>query len=295
MSSQSDIVQMVTCGAGPALAAIFSNPLEVVKVRMQMHMARSHAGIVTTASQIIKENGVTGLQAGLQMSMFRELFKCSVRIGAYKPILNRIHDKRYGKAPWYKSLVAGGSCGVLSALWANPLDLMKTKRQNNPAFSTRDMLMLVRREGFLSLWTGVKVSMCRSLVATASSVPIKYQLQDMLQERGFRAHTTSDLIAQSLICSFPAATIAVLFMQPFDVVRTRVYNHNKNVAKGMSKASGTPAQVAANLVRKEGVLAFWKGTTAHIMRFVPHTVLSFAFIDLLQKAVDVIGQSHSWS
>eukprot|EP00954_Amorphochlora_amoebiformis_P030815 1395245-Amorphochlora_amoeboformis.AAC.1 len=66
MSSQSDIVQMVTCGAGPALAAIFSNPLEVVKVRMQMHMARSHAGIVTTASQIIKENGVTGLQAGLQ-------------------------------------------------------------------------------------------------------------------------------------------------------------------------------------------------------------------------------------
>jgi len=304
MASQSDAIQLVTCGVGPALAAVFSNPLEVVKVRMQMHMKREHYGIVATGRQIVRESGVNGLQAGLKMSMTRELLKCSVRIGLYNPILKRIHDPRHGRAPIWKSIVAGGTCGVLSSLWANPLDLMKTRRQNDPRYCTQRMLLQVKTDGILSLWAGVKVSMMRSLVATASSVPIKYQLQEAALDAGFNADSTPKLVLLSLICSFPAATTAVLCMQPFDVVRTRLYNaratpHSLQLggsstayAAIAAAAEPNPIQIASRIAREEGIIAFWKGTSAHIMRFVPHTVLSFAFIDILQKTVDIVADAY---
>ena len=40
----------------------------------------------------------------------------------------------------------------------------------------------------------------------------------------------------------------------------------------------------AKIARIEGVLAFYKGATAHFLRVGPHTALTFVFIGLLRRA-----------
>ena len=55
----------------PAMAALFTNPVEVCKVRQQMDPRAG--GMLSTLQRIYTEHGVAGLQSGLQMAVIRTL------------------------------------------------------------------------------------------------------------------------------------------------------------------------------------------------------------------------------
>lgn len=60
---------------------------------------RHRAGTLSTLSAIYKAEGLAGVQAGLQLAVFREAFKGVFRIGCFRPILNAIHDPADGSPP----------------------------------------------------------------------------------------------------------------------------------------------------------------------------------------------------
>jgi len=70
------LVGMACSGGGPALAALFSNPLDVAKVRMMMQgegAARgagvtSYTGPIDCIAKTYRAEGVRGVQRGLSMS-----------------------------------------------------------------------------------------------------------------------------------------------------------------------------------------------------------------------------------
>ena len=69
------LVGMACSGGGPALAAVFSNPLDVAKVRMMMQgegAARgagvtSYTGPIDCIAKTYRAEGVRGVQRGLSM------------------------------------------------------------------------------------------------------------------------------------------------------------------------------------------------------------------------------------
>ncbi len=276
------LVGVVSSGLGFSMAAFFTNPIEVAKVRVQMAGPGQSVGFARTLLDIYSAEGLAAVQAGLGVSALRELAKCSLRIGLVLPVLARVHDReQYGPPPLSTTLLVSGGCGAFSALVCNPLDLAKTRVQNQPESLAGTLRGLVKEGGLGSLWRGVGVSMCRSTVSTAAVVPVKITIQDQLAARGLHPDTPGRALLCSILASVPAALSGVLAMQPFDTVRTRLYNQKAGSTGRPQYASALDC--ARGLVAEGGLPALWRGTTAHFTRYGPHCVLGFVFIDQIVR------------
>ena len=124
------LVGFVVSSASPALAAVATNPIEVVKVRQQAGGAESaRRGMASSLMHIGRSEGLAGLQAGLALAVVREASKAFFRIGCFQPILDAIHDPASGPAPAAKRMASGMSSGAIAALVCNPIELVKTRQR----------------------------------------------------------------------------------------------------------------------------------------------------------------------
>ena len=66
------------------------------------------------------------------------------------------------------------------------------------------------------------------------------------------------------------------------IERTRLYSQPLD-SHGKGVLYDGALDCAWKILRIEGVLAFYKGATAHFLRVGPHTMLTFVFIGLLRR------------
>lgn len=87
MSSASQLPVTLACaGVSNCVAATFTNPLDVVKIRLQLHGEGSGARSPSAWSVfrgVVAQDGLTGLWAGLHASLLREGSYSAVRLGSY--------------------------------------------------------------------------------------------------------------------------------------------------------------------------------------------------------------------
>lgn len=299
-SRQLSTLEIMSCsGGGAATAVLFTNPLEVVKTRLQMQneLVRSatkvYSGMADCLTKTFRIEGLGGVQRGLQIAVVRDGSKCFFRIGLHEPVLRVLHPgdpadapgSGSRSAPLWKSFVAGCVSGAVSAVVCNPLDMVKIRVQSAGGLSAshHDIAGLsspqvfanvVREEGFLALWTGVRVNVARSVAFTSSMMAVNSHVKQALAGAGVAAGPARDA-AGSLLGS----VVGVMCMNPVDVVRTRLYNQPAGAGLYGSSALRAAKQIAA----AEGVTAFWKGAVAHYCRVGPHTVLTFFFIGHYQR------------
>ena len=79
-----------------------------------------------------------------------------------------------------------------------------------------------------------------------------------------------------------SAIIVVIFMTPFDVVSTRLYNQGTDAAGRGTLYTGV-TDCFRKIFRSEGVWGFYKGWGASLFRLGPHTVLSLVFWDQMRR------------
>lgn len=115
---------MAISAAGPAFAAVFTNPADVAKTRLNMDRELQavgsrprYAGTFDCIRQVWASEGLAGVQRGLNFAMVREASKCSFRIGLHEPIVNAMHHGS-GPAPFATKAIGGMLSGAISALSA---------------------------------------------------------------------------------------------------------------------------------------------------------------------------------
>lgn len=271
----------------PALAAIFTNPIEVCKIRQQMDA--NPRSLLSTLHTVWAANGVEGLQAGLQMALVREASKSFFRIGCFTPILNQLHDPSQGPAPLWKRMGAGMSSGAIAALVCNPIELVKTRQQGSAVatasgaarFSYQGPMDGLRKlhaaEGAAGMWRGTGISMLRSAMVTGPHLTTYTGVKDLCIERSWMRDAPPLHILASLCGGFTG----VLCNQPLDVVRNRLYNQ----PTGAGALYDGAADCARKLAQSEGVLGFYRGFWSHYIRVGPHYVLTFTFLEQIKKAL----------
>uniref|UniRef100_A0A7S2WCG8 Uncharacterized protein n=1 Tax=Mucochytrium quahogii TaxID=96639 RepID=A0A7S2WCG8_9STRA len=197
----------------------------------------------------------------------------------------RIHDtKMHGSTPLYKQMFAGGMSGLVASLMFNPLDLIKVRVQTAGSLATchHDIgglsnSQVARRifntEGMIGFWKGCQVNILRSIVFTSVLLSTNSRVAGTLDKFGLK-----DGFLRDTLGSFAGSALGIIFVNPVDVIRTRIYNqpHEKVLYNGIVDA-------AAKISRKEGVSAFWKGGFAHYCRVGPHTMLTFVFIGFIRR------------
>jgi solute carrier family 25 protein 34/35 len=129
-------------GAAAVGACFFTNPLEVLKTRMQLQgelrskgeHAIHYRNVVHAAYVVAKNDGALALQKGLVPALWVQLIMNGMRLGTFQFGENRgyVTDKS-GNLVFYKSVLVGGTGGVIGQFFASPFFLVKTHLQAQAA------------------------------------------------------------------------------------------------------------------------------------------------------------------
>ncbi|XP_051549209.1 solute carrier family 25 member 34 [Myxocyprinus asiaticus] len=278
-------------------ACMFTNPLEVVKTRLQLQgelqapgsYQRHYRGVLQALLVVGRTDGIRGLQKGLTVALLYQGLMNGVRLGFY----SYTEASGFTAAPG-GSLIAGATAGALGAFIASPAYLVKTHlqaqavatiavgHQHNHQGVFSAFVSIYQREGVLGLWRGVNGAVPRVMVGSAA------QLATFSSAKGWVTHAQW-FSPHSWLAALTAAVISgvavTITMTPFDVISTRLYNQPVDEFKRGRLYCGF-VDCLMKVCRTEGIVGLYKGMTPVFVRLAPHTVLSMLLWDVLrQKAL----------
>ena len=124
------IRQEMTAGACSGLAnVVFTNPLEIVKIRLQV--AGTYSTLHTeTAARVLRNLGLAHLYRACTATALRDVTFCTLYFPAYAHIKPLLADHTGYNTP-FSIFVAGSLAGAPAASLVTPIDLIKTRLQAN--------------------------------------------------------------------------------------------------------------------------------------------------------------------
>ncbi|XP_003891218.1 solute carrier family 25 member 34 [Papio anubis] len=294
METVSPAVDLVLGASACCLACVFTNPLEVVKTRLQLQgelQARGtypqpYRGFMASVAAVARVDGLWGLQKGLAAGLLYQGLMNGVRFYCYSLACQAGLTQQPGG-----TVVAGAVAGALGAFVGSPAYLIKTQlqaqtvaamavgHQHNHQTVLGALETIWRQQGLLGLWQGVGGAVPRVMVgsaaqlATFTSAKAWVQKQQWLPEDSWLVALAGGMISSIAV---------VVAMTPFDVVSTRLYNQPVDRA-GRGQLYGGLTDCMVKIWRQEGPLALYKGLAPAYLRLGPHTILSMLFWDELRK------------
>jgi solute carrier family 25 carnitine/acylcarnitine transporter 20/29 len=172
------------CITGVA-TTIITTPVELVKARLQIQYNQTQPGQTTfsgpggMAKHIIKQEGIAGLFRGTSATLWRDVPGTGIWFAAYEAI-RRGFAAQAGCKPSeigsFKTLIAGGSTGLIMWLCVFPIDVVKSRVQTAAsgtyAPGTRGMIkcgiQLFKETGVAGLYKGITPALIRSFPANAA-------------------------------------------------------------------------------------------------------------------------------
>mgnify|MGYP001567470166 CR=1 FL=1 len=289
---------------GPAAAATmagtleiaFFHPFDTIAKRLMSHQgAIRGAGLsetVANLNRVIFKSKAEGsvvekIRYMYPGSTYALMYKVLQRVYKFagQPIvrdgLNKVGVPQYinpifgNKSKMMTESVAGSMIGI-GEIVLLPLDRLKILAQTNPeTLQNRSLVSIFRQEGW-GLYAGAGVTAMRNAPGSfflfggaAFTKDIIFGLNDYSQAT----------FAQNMLASTVGSVLSIAVTNPMDVIKTRV--QNKDFAE-----KTTAAKVLRQLLRQEGVSAFFKGLAPKVTASAPKLVFSYTmtefFINVLK-------------
>ncbi|XP_048206256.1 solute carrier family 25 member 34 isoform X1 [Perognathus longimembris pacificus] len=289
-------VDLVLGASACCLACVFTNPLEVVKTRLQLQgelqargtYPRLYRGLVGSVVAVARADGLRGLQKGLAAGLLYQGLMNGVRFYCYSLACQAGLAQQPGG-----TVVAGAVAGALGAFVGSPAYLVKTQlqaqsvatvavghqHQHQSVLGALDTIW--RQQGLAGLWRGVGGAVPRVMVGSAAQLATFASAKTWVQERQW---FLEDSWLVALAGGMISSVTVVVVMTPLDVVSTRLYNQPVDGA-GRGELYKGLADCLLKTCRQEGPLALYKGLGLAYLRLGPHTILSMLFWDELRNLV----------
>ncbi|GEQ70590.1 hypothetical protein JCM33374_g4268 [Metschnikowia sp. JCM 33374] len=293
---------IAACGA-----VTFTNPIELIKTRMQLQgelsaksdAPRLYKNPVQAAGVIYKNEGLRGLQQGLFCGYVYQIGLNGCRIGLYEPsryyITRALFPSQFSEdvSQIPQNLLVNVLSGIVSgsagAIIANPFFLIKTRMQsyNKSGAATNvgqqtyykglfdGIRTIYTTEGIKGLFRGTDAAVLRTGAGSAAQLPVYNLTKNYLLKNDLMKDGT---IGLHFVSSSMAGLGVSIVMNPWDVVLTRLYNQKGNLYKG-------PIDCFAKTIKTEGPTALYKGFLAQLFRVGPHSILTLMFMEQSMKLV----------
>jgi hypothetical protein len=235
-------------------------------------------GLVTTISNIVKNEGFGSFYKGILFGYGRELSYTSIKLGAYAPVRDFLIGPSEKGAPFYLKFTAGAITGGIGSIVGNPFDVLKTLAQTNTSKAAIPLSTLVgdlyTHQGISGFYRGVEVNIARACVLNATKMGV-YDLS-----KGYVVDTMG-WARKDLRTVFSAAVVAGFFMTctvaPWDMLRTKLMNQPTS---GPQQYKGF-MDCLIQTIKNDGVLSLWRGFIPIWARFAPQATLQLVTIEFL--------------
>ncbi|XP_067617766.1 mitochondrial 2-oxoglutarate/malate carrier protein [Eurosta solidaginis] len=273
-------------------ATMIVQPLDLVKTRMQISGAggavKEYDSSFDCFKKVAKNEGPLALYKGIGAALLRQATYTTGRLGVYT-YLTDTYQAHYKKAPGILETmamgVAAGACGAFIGTPAEValirmasdgrLPLAERRNYSNVANA---LIRITREEGVSALWRGCVPTIGRAMVvnmtqlASYSQFKSYFKTGPLKMDEGIKLHFSASMLSGFL---------TTITSMPLDIAKTRIQNM-KTADDAKPEYKGT-TDVLLKVARQEGVFALWKGFTPYFCRLGPHTVLTFIFLEQMNK------------
>ncbi|KAI2623459.1 mitochondrial carrier domain-containing protein [Xylaria nigripes] len=188
------------------------------------------------------------------------------------------------------NFILGSLAGAFGAFMVYPIDLVKTRMQNQRGADPGQRLYknsidcfrkVVANEGFRGLYSGV----LPQLVGVAPEKAIKLTVNDIVRGAFTDRKSGQITLPFEILAGGSAGACQVVFTNPLEIVKIRL-----QVQGEMVKATeGAQKRSAMWIVKNLGLKGLYKGASACLLRDVPFSAIYFPTYSHLKK--DMFGES----
>ncbi|XP_075223822.1 putative tricarboxylate transport protein, mitochondrial [Lycorma delicatula] len=256
---------------------LVSYPTEYIKTQLQLDEQpgknKRYNGFMDVIKKTVKERGVFGLYRGVNIFLFFSVPKGAVRFGSFETLKSWTADER-GNLNAKMRALCGLVAGVNEAIFVvTPMETMKVKYINDQRLEKpryrgliHSIATILKEDGFKGIYQGVTATILKE----GSNQAIRFYLFETLKNK-YRDGDPTVHVPKVLVSLFGiiAGVTSVFANNPVDVIKTRMQGLEA------SKYSST-WNCVQTVWKNEGLLAFYKGTTARLLRVTIE--LGFIFV-----------------
>ncbi|BCR91022.1 citrin [Aspergillus chevalieri] len=184
----------------------------------------------------------------------------------------------------------GSLAGAFGAFMVYPIDLVKTRMQNQRSTRVGERLYnnsldcarkVIRNEGFTGLYSGV----VPQLIGVAPEKAIKLTVNDLVRNHFTDKDTGRIWYPHEILAGASAGGCQVVFTNPLEIVKIRLQVQGE-IAKSVE---GAPRRSALWIVKNLGLMGLYKGASACLLRDVPFSAIYFPTYSHLKS--EMFGES----
>ena len=200
--------------------------------------------------------------------------------------IRRAHEQETSPLKPVYHFVLGSVAGAIGATFVYPIDLVKTRLQNQRAVEKLYsggidcFFKVIRNESAFGLYRGL----LPQLVGVAPEKAIKLTVNDLARSL-LRNSVSGELtIPREIISGGCAGASQVIFTNPLEIVKIRLQTQGETALLS-GKVS---VQGAASIVRSLGIQGLYKGVTACLLRDIPFSAIYFTLYSHMKR--DLFGE-----
>nr|CAB3266168.1 calcium-binding mitochondrial carrier protein Aralar1-like [Phallusia mammillata] len=269
--------QPFVSGAIASVAAELTTfPIDLAKTRLQIqgqvfdsrYTKLKYRNPLHAIVKICKHEGFTALYRGCAPAVFRQIVYGGLKRWTYKN-LNRSYN---GVQSFSSNLAFAFISGSSSAAMCNPVDILKVRMQTQGMTLSNSSKQLIQ-DGFKGCFRGVSPNIWRTGVLVGVTFSVYDESTRILRHNFGDWYITSYVISSSF-----ASILGTVFVNPFDVTKSRMMNQSLHNVRYTSMW-----HCIYETYKAEGFRAFYKGYLANLFRSVPWHFVFFLVTDFVEK------------
>jgi solute carrier family 25 oxoglutarate transporter 11 len=232
---------------------------------------------------MITRDGFTGLYQGLSAGLLRQLVYGTLRLGLFTTFEQQLESRARNRGTslgFHERALAGLGAGALAAFIGNPTEValiqmqadgmrpVHERRNYSSVFNT--LWRIAKHDGVLNLWKGATPTIIRAMSTNFGQLAFFSESKHQIQK-----HFSISRRERTALAAFIAGFAGAFISLPFDFVKTRLQNQAMSSAsQGLPIYAGT-FDCFAKVVRREGLLRFYRDFGPYFMRIAPHSLVSY--------------------
>lgn len=294
--------QHITAGGiAGACEALVCQPLDTIKVRMQLSRSARRAGVkprgvFATGAYIVRRETPLALYKGLGAVLSGIVPKMAIRFASFEAYKGWLADKKTGKTSTGGIFLAGLAAGTTEAVAVvTPMEVVKIRLQaqqhsladplDTPRYRNAGhaVYTIIREEGFSALYRGVSLTALRQATNQGANFTAYQEIKKLAHH--WQPELKELPSYQHMIIGLISGAMGPFSNAPIDTIKTRL---QKASAPTGTSALHRIIAIAQDMWKVEGFRSFYKGITPRVLRVAPGQAIVFAVYERVSRAMEKI-------